>query len=257
MTWRYVDAVAVGTSHRDAASPCQDRCACAVVRARDGGDVFVTIVSDGAGSASCAEHGAQLVCDTLVDVVRGAVAECSDLDRIADEIIRSWFLGVREDLRALARAADTDIREYAATALLAIAGERQTLCARIGDGGIVLRRAPDAPFEVALWPDGGEYANQTFFITDDTAADHIAIARFDGAYDVIAFSDGLQHLALEQATRSAFTPFFSPLVATVRSTPNGDGTLHADLAAYLDSAPVNARTADDKSLVVGCRLTAL
>ncbi len=38
-----------------------------------------------------------------------------------------------------------DIREYAATALLAVASDHQTLCARIGDGGIVLRRTPAMP----------------------------------------------------------------------------------------------------------------
>ena len=42
----------------------------------------------------------------------------------------------------------------------------------IGDGGIVMRRAPDEPFEVATWPEAGEYVNQTFFVTDDDAAAH-------------------------------------------------------------------------------------
>ena len=152
-------------------------------------------------------------------------------------------------------ALDGEIREYAATALLAVASDHQTLCARIGDGGIVLRRTPADAFEVALWPDSGEYANQTYFITDDAAAERIAIARFDDVSDVVAFSDGLQNLALEQATRTAFPPFFLPLVAAVRRARDRNGKLHAQLVDYLNSPAINERTADDKSLVVGCRMT--
>ncbi len=214
----------------------------------------MTVVSDGAGSATHAELGAQVVCDALLDAARNAVARCSDLDRIEDELVRTWFLAVRERLRTVARTAQTDIRDYAATALLTIASDHQTLCARIGDGGIVLRHAPDGAFEVALWPDGGEYANQTYFITDDAAAEHIAVARFDDVSDVVAFSDGLQHLALENATRSAYPAFFLPLVAAVRGAKQAGAALQSKLAAYLDSGPINDRTSDDKSLVVGCRM---
>jgi hypothetical protein len=253
VTWRYVDASAVGRSHRENDAPCQDRCACAVVASADGGDVLISVVSDGAGSAARAEIGAQAVCETFIDEVSRAVRRSSDLDRLADELVRSWFLAVRERLRTLARAERTELREYAATALLAIASDHQTLCARIGDGGIVVRRRPDAAFEVALWPQAGEYANQTYFVTDDTAAECIAIVRFDDVCDVIAFSDGLQNLALETATRSAFSPFFVPLVATVRNS--GDAPrLQAELVEFLNSPSINARTDDDKSLVVGCRM---
>ena len=254
MTWRCVGGFAVGTSHRESKTPCQDRCACNVTASRDGGEVLVAVVSDGAGSALYSERGAQLVCDTLLGLVRDDVAGSSDLDRIGDESVRSWFLQVRELLRALARETQTEIRDYAATALIAIASERQTLCARIGDGGIVLRRAADAPFEVALWPEAGEYANQTYFVTDDSAPERIAIARFDEVQDLVAFSDGLQHLALERATRSAFGPFFIPLVSTVRESAESNGKLQESLVAYLNSTTVNERTDDDKSLVIGCRL---
>jgi hypothetical protein len=119
----------------------------------------------------------------------------------------------------------------------------------------VLRRTPEAAFEVALWPQSGEYANQTYFITDDAAAERIAIARFDDVSDVVAFSDGLQYLALEHATRTAFPPFFLPLVAAVRGARDSNGKLHAELVDYLNSPAINERTDDDKSLVVGCRMS--
>jgi hypothetical protein len=256
VTWRYVDGFAVGTSHVGTETPCQDRCVCTVIPSADGGEVFVTVVSDGAGSATHSEYGAQAVCDVLVELVGERVRGCSDLDEIPDELVRSWLLEVRERLRAVAREMDIELREYAATALLAVASDRQAVCAQIGDGGIVFRRAPGDPFELALWPASGEYANQTYFVTDDAAAERIEIRRYDYIHDLIAFSDGLQNLALLQATRSPFEPFFEPLVRTVRGNGGANGNVRDELIAYLNSPAINQRTDDDKSLAIGCRMVA-
>lgn len=234
--------------------PCQDRCACTVIRSDDGGEVFMTVVSDGAGSASQSEFGAQTVCDVLVELARARVRESSNLDEIPDELVRTWLLEVRERLRATAREADFELREYAATALLAIVADQQALCAQIGDGGIVFRRTLEDEFELAVWPVGGEYANQTYFITDDVAAERIEIRRYDCIHDVIVFSDGLQNLALLQATRSPFAPFFEPLVRTVRGNGSANGVMREELVAYLNSPAINRRTDDDKALAIGCRM---
>jgi hypothetical protein len=257
VTWRYVDGCAVGTSHLETQTPCQDRCACTVVDSRDGGEVFVSVLSDGAGSAARAEAGAEIVCSKLIGLVGEALFETSDLDGVTDELVRSWFLEVREAIRLQAREDDAQIRDYAATALLAIASDHQALCAQIGDGGIVLRRAPDDPFEVAIWPDGGEYANETFFVTDDAAPERIAIRRYDYVHDLVAFTDGLQYLALEHATKSAFGPFFEPLVKTVRDLAGSNGAARTSLLAFLNSETINRRTNDDKSLAVGCRMVVI
>jgi len=256
VSWRFVSAAATGTSHRRTDTPCQDRCAAAVIASADGGEVFVGVVSDGAGSAAFAERGAAFVCERLPALARDALAASSDLDALSDEAVRTWFLMLRDELRRFAGESDAELREFSATALLAVASDHQTLCAAVGDGAVVVRQGTARPFEVALWPEGGEYANQTYFLTDATAAERIAIRRFDGVSDVIAFSDGLQQLALERATRSAFEPFFAPLVRTVRESDAPPADLARSLAAYLDSDAINARTDDDKALVVGCRTAA-
>ena len=256
MTWRFVDGFAAGTSHLETQSSCQDRCACVVVTSDDGGEVLVAVVSDGAGSAPRSEEGATFVCQELTAAAGAAVRASSDLDALSDETVRSWFLAVREALRARARAAGVDVRDYAATALLAVASDHQALCAQLGDGGIVVRRAPGEPFELAVWPGGGEYANETFFVTDDGAPERIELRRYDRVVDVVAFSDGLQHLALEWSSRTAFAPFFGPLVATVRARDDAGDAVRAELLAYLNSEAVNRRTDDDKSLAIACRIEA-
>jgi hypothetical protein len=218
--------------------------------------VFVGVVSDGAGSAALAERGAAFVCEHLPAFVSDALATSSDLDAVSDDDVRTWFLRLRAGLRAYAVESGADLRDFSATALLAVASDHQTLCASVGDGAVVVREGAATPFEVALWPEGGEYVNQTYFLTDETVAERVAIRRFDGVADVIAFSDGLQQLALERATRSAFAPFFAPLVRTVRESDVAPAVLAERLAAYLESDAVNARTDDDKALVVGCRTVA-
>ncbi len=108
---------------------------------------------------------------------------------------------------------------------------------------------------MALWPENGEYANQTFFVTDGDADQRVGIARFAGVDDVAVFSDGIARLALDHAGRAAFVPFFEPLTHTVRSAPDGGAQLAAQLAAYLASDAINARTDDDKALAIATRLS--
>lgn len=253
MTWRVVCGTAVGTSHKDTGAPCQDRVAWNVVRTPDGVDFLIAVVCDGAGSAIHGERGAEASCEAIIGCVTRAIGDSSNLDEIDDEQIKTWFLTARDHVRALAREEESDLREYSCTALVAVVGAHQAICAQIGDGAIVVSGTEGA-FEVACWPEGGEYANQTFFITDDAVAAHVHIRRFDNIRDIFVFSDGLQRLALHEASKSAHAPFFAALVTTVRDSRTADETLNEQLRSYLNSDVINSRTDDDKSLVIGCRL---
>ena len=61
-------------------------------------------------------------------------------------------------------------------------------------------------------------------------------------------------LALDYAATRAHGPFFSPLFRTIRDGP-GEETLRASLRDYLNSGRVNARTDDDKTLLLATRIT--
>jgi hypothetical protein len=64
----------------------------------------------------------------------------------------------------------------------------------------------------------------------------------------------LQRLALHYEGRTAHAPFFRPMFAPVRAADPGRAeTLSTQLAAFLGSQPVNARTDDDKTLVLATR----
>lgn len=72
--------------------------------------------------------------------------------------------------------------------------------------------------------------------------------------DAIAiFSDGIERMVLDMATRKPAERFFAAVTGPVTNSPvlNGkDSALSRELAAYLDSEQVCARTDDDKTLVI-------
>jgi len=252
--WRVVDARAAGTSHRGSQTGCQDRQAIRRVVSPDGVTTLVSVISDGAGSAARADEGAQAVVDFLLDAATTALTESSDLDAIADTTIHSWFARLRDLLRQRSAGDEQRIGDFSATALLAVAGHHQTLCAQLGDGAIVLRTGPDSPFDVAIWPQNGEYVNETTFVTDPGAVEAVELYRCDQIDDLILFSDGLERVAIDLQAKAAFGEFCVPLVRFVREASDNEQALAEQLQHFLESDRINARTDDDKSLIVACRL---
>ena len=104
-----------------------------------------------------------------------------------------------------------------------------------------------------MWPQSGEYANCTWFVTDDDAAERVQSVAAEGVDEVALLTDGLQGLALRFDTREAHGPFFEPMFARLRAEGEGED-LREELRAFLGSAPVNQRTDDDKTLVLATRL---
>jgi hypothetical protein len=72
---------------------------------------------------------------------------------------------------------------------------------------------------------------------------------------VVLLTDGMERLVLDFETQSPHGPFFDRIFAPVeRSKAVGrDGQLSRSLADYLMGEAINARTDDDKTLVVAAR----
>jgi hypothetical protein len=144
-----------------------------------------------------------------------------------------------------------DLREFATTILTAIVGPSQALFSHIGDGVIVYGDGDG--YRTPFWPQQGEYANTTYFLTGSDFEDQIAFEGIDRQIDEVALlTDGLQPLALHYATRSVHSPFFQPMFAALRGA-NDPEEFREPLKAFLNSAGVNSRTDDDKTLVLATR----
>ena len=141
-------------------------------------------------------------------------------------------------------------RDYACTFLGVLSMENGTLIMQIGDGGVAVDCGEG--MEVPLVPMTGEYANMTWFVTDDDAVNvletHFIPAQ---ALKVAAFTDGIQRLALNLTDNTPYEPFFTPFFNVMASVSSQQAAmLPALLVEFLGSPSVNERTDDDKTLVL-------
>ena len=241
--WQVITARAVGTSHAASGSPCQDRETYRIVDDADGGEAAIGVVCDGAGSA-------ELVAQSLRTVAGSFIAHYG-ASAITPGVLRDWVSTIRERISEQAEIEGTDVRDFACTLVFVIAADSQTICAQIGDGAIILNL--NDKLRVALWPENGEYANQTYFVTEAQSHDRLQVDKFGRVDDFILFSDGLQRLALDEAAKSAHPGFALPLLRTVRAAESLDATKE-DLERFLQSDRINSKTDDDKSIVIACRV---
>lgn len=237
----------IGTSHLAAETRCQDHLAYALVERADG-DALVIALADGAGSAAASFHGAKTAVDAAIAYLTRALDGSEAQD--ADAMIAACFADARQRVLAVAAEYEHDAREYSSTLLVAVATPSATSVGQVGDGAIVL---DDGELRAITWPQQGEYANTTHFLVEDDALERLVVAGGGPARRIAVFSDGLQSLALRYDTRTPHEPFFEPLFAYLASAPKPDAEVEDELRAYLGSPAVNARTDDDKSLVVAVR----
>ena len=136
---------------------------------------------------------------------------------------------------------------------------------QIGDGAIMValdRTGEDLP-QAVFWPQHGEFANSTFFLTMENAAEIIQTERRTappaGDQDLALFTDGLERLDPGHDRPNRPRPGAHPRSSAgwLRPPPavSANGAPSPILATYLNSANVNRRTDDDKTLIVAMRAT--
>ena len=253
--WRYVAASVIGTSHEKAGSTCQDANDCQILVLPNGQNILVAAIADGAGSALCGGEGAAKTCQALVDFISEHVNSGKAVEEITIDTVKSWVNRIQELLDSEARAASRDRRDFGCTLLGLIVGDSCAACLQIGDGVIVLADSEEYVYGHVFWPDRGEYANTTHFVTQDDAIEHL---RFESVkrqvVEAALLTDGLQSIALNYQQQIAHDPFFKGLFAPLRSVDEGrSAELSQSLAAFLSSPRVNEKTDDDKTLVLASR----
>jgi protein phosphatase 2C-like protein len=254
--WKYGFSSVAGTYHVKSSTPCQDASRVEVVRDAGGAEVLIAVASDGAGSATLAQVGSALACDLFIAEVKSRIEGGDTRALLSDNFIVDWFVKFRGIATNWSGRESARIQDLACTLLAAVVWSDRAIYFQIGDGAIVESRRdePDS-YTVVCWPQQGEYANMTNFLTDADAAEKVVRETRTGAVDEIAiFTDGIQRLALDYRARSAHAPFFAPLFSWLRPRPGGDSRELSDsLAVYLNSEKINSRTDDDKTLILATR----
>lgn len=244
MAWRWAYASVIGTSHIQNGDRLQDAY---VVSELDNGCIFAA-VSDGAGSANFGAFGAWLTCRFLSVRFREWVHGNPELP--TDEHLSDWIDELRDRISAIAARRGSVPRQFAATLAAIVVTPEEAVTLHIGDSAIVGRKGGE--WEVLCWPENGEYASSTYFVTDDPKP-RLNIIRHPREHSAFAlFSDGVGELALSHLERTAHTRFFDPMIRPI-DVASGEGRLvelSAKLATYLAGPSVCERTDDDKTLIL-------
>ncbi len=142
-------------------------------------------------------------------------------------------------------------RAYATTLTCVVAADNWLAVGQIGDGLVVAGEGDDLFAVTHL--QRGEYANETHFLTEAGALEQMVIEVIERPVSALAvMSDGLIRLALKLPSQEPHAPFFQPLFR-VTAAIKDEAEASRQLSEFLGSARVNARTDDDKSLVLAVR----
>jgi hypothetical protein len=163
--------------------------------------------------------------------------------------VEAWMLAARAQVLDAAARAGLEARDCAATLVLVVATGDGAVAGHVGDGAAAVRGRDG--WAALSWPDGGPYAGETRFLTDDPSA--IRIAPCDGPVEAVALlTDGLERLVLDFADHAPHGPFFDRMTAPLAAlpAPGRDRPLSAALGRWLGGAAVAARTDDDRALVL-------
>lgn len=252
-SWRIAFASATGTSHLKINKGCDDACKAEVLQANDGKAVILC-VADGAGSANRSAEGARKACDSFLALCRNLFESAGTFSGATEHTIReNWICHLRDALVNKACDEGADLRDFATTFLGAIVLDDSCIFLQIGDGAIVVSevQSPD-DYNVTCWPQHGEYANTTSFLTDVDAAVTAEVTLLQRQIArVILFSDGMERLLLDFTNHCAAPGPIGQLIKPL--LVNSEADLNAGLQYLLESPAVNARTDDDKTLILAAR----
>jgi hypothetical protein len=247
--WRFAAGQSTGSSHEKLGLSCQDRMHCCVLEREA---TLIAVLADGAGTAANAHQGAELAVSTVASVTElGVRAGRQDFD----QVLREAAAMARQRLLEAATNRSLAVRDLACTLLAVVVSPVAGAALQIGDGAIVTG-TDGAEWRWVFWPQKGEYANMTVFLTEETALARAQVATLShDVQDVALFSDGLEPLALHFARRTAYEPFFRTAFAPLHAlqTQGGSAALSQSLSQMLSSPAVRARTDDDASLILATR----
>ena len=242
--WRIAGASVRGFAHRSGS--CQD----AWYAVRLPGQRFVAAVADGAGSAAHGGIGAAIAVSEAVAGLARAVEGGADQVPGAD-LVRAAVQRAADAVARRAARQERPIAEYATTLSVVVGGADGLAWGQVGDGVILTSTAPGTITTVSP-PDNGAWINETCFITSTFGLNRLTMGRLEQPVSGVALiTDGLRRLAL-RGDQTPFPPFFEPMFAHVRASPDTDASCRA-LYSWLQRPEVTTRTSDDVTLVLIAR----
>ena len=200
-------AAVAGRSKGDARGSCQD-----AVFGKTSNGVSCIALADGAGSKRLSGTGARRAVRIAVDLI------LNEFDNFFEQVCRgdkaapkaSIVRSIIRELSAERFARRGHLDEYACTLIFAAADQNRLLLGHLGDG--IAFSIQNGISEVASWPENGEFANETFFVTANDAVDRLRLSAefLDVPRSILLASDGAAVSLLRRSDRTV-----APAVATL------------------------------------------
>jgi hypothetical protein len=253
-SWTWVAARSTGTSHLKSGKKCDDFGACLELTTPSA-SILIAVAADGAGSAYHSSTGSRITTTSFVHSVGRHFRLGGLLPEITSDLVKTWLDEIRDRIAVTAELFDAVPRDFASTLVAAIIAPTDAVIVHVGDGACVYRATGDSDWKIGTWPAQGEYAATTFFVTDDPEPSVNVAPIFESIGDLAVFSDGLERLALDFATKTAYAPFFDKMFAPLSSsTPGRNRPMSRALRSFLDGPLVCERTDDDKTIILARRI---
>jgi len=251
MLWRVFSASVTGQRNLEHGAAGQDASHCVVTD-----DILVAVVCDGAGSVSESRLGSDFIARSLAEQLSGALHAERNLRVAHDEggapleaIIQSAIEAVRARLAELADSRRLALEEFSCTLVGCVAAPGGGCFFHIGDGFAIRQGVTGG--SVLSQPENGEYADETYFVTDENWRAHLRLtplpATERGAV-IGLMSDGTAPFAVDRERSGFFRPFIDPIAAFLREATESNG--NESLRNLLVSRRASEISADDKTLLL-------
>jgi len=248
MPFKTFSGIATGSSHKRNGTPCED--SFRISHTPDKKWVGA-VISDGCGSASRAKDGSAFISDFIID---GLINFSPHLDRRGpgDWLIDHSVVLLANLREAMRQKFDAPLTNYSATIIGAMISDTGGFILHLGDGIASAFSIDDGdPQNRTLQinsqsdPENGEYANQTFYVTESNWIRHVRITSLGDAECLVICSDGAQDLFYEGS--EAYGPALIPLLNGLSTALDGPNEFLEQKISSPDAANMSS---DDKTIVV-------
>jgi hypothetical protein len=237
-SWRVAVASVTGPSHVRRGVGCDDAAAAA-----SQGDWLVAVVCDGAGSAPRGATGASVAAGSIVEELLTSVAGAPRSETLRDQV-QAALARARQKVSEVATAEGLKLSAFSTTVVGAVGCGGQVLFFQIGDGTAVGLGPADEIRAVSLGRPK-EYANETYFLTDETWSESLLFEEADGVDSILLVTDGVSPFLLQGDAPKA--SFYQPILEFLRRQGAGKGA--SAIQRLLAKEAVRKVVADDKTLL--------
>jgi serine/threonine protein phosphatase PrpC len=252
--WRITGASVTGTSHLENDNECQDRLGWKVIETAEG-KILAAAISDGAGTTTDGEKGAELACASFLTEIESFLsASDARISSLNADFGVKWISHFQSLVKKIAEDQKKELREFSSTFVGAVVGRERSSFYQVGDGGVLFTSGDgEGDFRFAIVPEETEYVNMTSFLADEDAGDQLMFRSIDvGITDLVMFSDGITNVAVDFSSGKPFEPFLRPMIAPLRNGNPIEG-LDKKLESFLASPAINEKTDDDKTIILASR----